>query len=199
MLVECLSAQAYTPFLKFLSLRIWAFRRRLSFSFSSLFASSSRFFFTSCASWSQQQGRQSTPFYPIIYIYIYKSQPTKQPARQHYNLRCVYMWVYACAWCELGREKGRERDMRERESESGSTRFCYYCWCYYLYRYKQQETWKRGKIPLLVLLQAMTTLVLIALFHLVVIACYLLFLSLHHHTICLIVRKVEKWEEIHDH
>ncbi len=134
------------------------------------------------------------------HIYIRASQPNSQLSSITIFDVCVCMWVYACAWCELGREKGRERDMRERESESGSTRFCYYyCWCYYLYRYKQQETWKRGKIPLLVLLQAMTTPLLIALFHLVVIACYLLFLSLHHHTICSIVRKVEKWEEIHDH
>jgi hypothetical protein len=117
MLVEYLSAQAYTPFLKVLSLRIWAFRRRLSFSFSSLFASSSRFFFTSRASWSQQQGRQSTAFYPIIYIYIRASQPNSQLGSITIFDVCMYVSVCVCVmWIREG-EGTRKRHERKGKRE----------------------------------------------------------------------------------
>ena len=90
-------AQAYTPSFKFLSLRIWAFCQRLSFSFvtattSSYYSSSSsRFFCASRASLSQQHRRQSTLFYSIIYTRA--NQPNNQAALQSSMCVCECMRV----------------------------------------------------------------------------------------------------------
>lgn len=146
------------------------------------------------------------------FIRSYIQELANQTANQHYNLRCVYVYVslYVCVmWIREGRRDKKETQ-REREKDRQRKRERIRSFLLLLLLSLSMGTAgkveERENITVGVALSTDWPSLCCSFFDLLffftllsLLHAYLLFLSLHHHTICLIVRKVENWEQIYDY